>query len=171
MLLETPGPRGEQVRIVSCDNPTGTARNLGKFLQEAGIARRDQLLWNTVPWIVHAPNARNRALRRDEIAEGLKLLPALLARLPALRVVLLAGRVASEALPVVTQLRPDVAVVTMPHPSPTYVCTSPQVAIRIRLAMAEVAAALSVAPPPVTAVPRQRVRGQTSLTHPSTGQG
>lgn len=131
LLLETPGPGRAPVRFVSRDNPTGTARNLRRFLDEARIARADMLLWNTVPWIVHAPGARNRALRRGEIAEGLSLLPPLLDLLPRLEVVVLAGRIAAEAAPVIHAHRPEVAVLTMPHPSPTYVCTDPAIVRRI----------------------------------------
>jgi uracil-DNA glycosylase len=142
VLLETPGPGDAPVRFVSRDNPTGTARNLGRFLDEAQLAREDMVLWNAVPWIVHAPGARNRPLRRAEIAEGRAMLPTLLRHLPKLRAILLAGRVAGEAHEVVSRERPDVTVVTMPHPSPTYVCTSPEVASRIRAAMSEAAASL-----------------------------
>lgn len=140
--LETPGPGGEGPRLVSRDNPTGTARNLRRFLDEAEIARADTILWNAVPWIVHAPGARNRPLRRGEVAEGLAMLPPFLALLPLLRVVVLAGRVAAEAAPVIARERPDVPVLAMPHPSPTFVCTSPEVPARIRATLAEAASLL-----------------------------
>jgi hypothetical protein len=95
LLLETPGPGPDRTRFVSRDNPSGTARNLRRYLEAAGIARMDIVQWNCVPWIVHAPGARNRALRRTEIAEGLATLPDLLAKLPGVRVCILAGRVAA----------------------------------------------------------------------------
>lgn len=147
LLLETPGPDPHSgratsdgaPRIVSRDNATGTARNLARFLGAAGIARGDTLLWNAVPWIVHAPGARNRALRRGEIVAGRALLPPLLALLPRLRVVVLAGRVAGEARDLVAATRPDAAVLAMPHPSPIYVCTSPSVPARIKGVLAEAA--------------------------------
>lgn len=139
VLLETPGPAVHGLGMVSRDNPTGTARNLTRFLAGAGIARADTILWNAVPWIVHAPGERNRALRRGEIAEGLAVLPPLLALLPRLEVVVLSGRVAGEAKAIVAAVRPDTAVLTMPHPSPTYVCTSPDVPRRIKATLAEAA--------------------------------
>ncbi|WP_156678197.1 uracil-DNA glycosylase [Sphingomonas profundi] len=145
LLLETPGPGGDGPRLVSRDNPTGTARNLTRFLAEASISRADTMLWNAVPWIVHAPGARNRPLRRGEIREGLAMLPPLVALLPRLRVAVLAGAVAAEAAPVIARERPTVAVLRMPHPSPTYVCTSPQVAARIRQTLAEAARLLATA--------------------------
>lgn len=143
ILLETPGPGGDGPRQVSRDNPTGTARNLTRFLHEAGIARADTILWNAVPWIVHAPGARNRALRRGEIREGIAMLPSFLALLPHLAVVVLAGRVAGEARGTVAAARPDAAVLAMPHPSPTIVCTSPEIPRRIAMSLGEAAALLA----------------------------
>ena len=134
ILLETPGPGSDGPRFVSCDNPTGTARNLRRFLGEAGLHREDMVLWNAVPWIVHAPGARNRVLRRGEIAAGLAVLPDFLALLPMLRVVMLAGRVAAQARVTIAAERPGLLVLAMPHPSPTYVCTSPDVPVRIAAA-------------------------------------
>jgi hypothetical protein len=95
----------------------------------------DIVQWNCVPWIVHAPGARNRALRRTEIAEGLATLPDLLAKLPGVRVCILAGRVAAGAEALIEEARPDVSVITMPHPSPANVCTSPDVSQRIESAL------------------------------------
>ncbi|MBB3691719.1 uracil-DNA glycosylase family protein [Sphingomonas sp. BK580] len=141
LLLETPGAHGPA--IVSRDHATGTSRNLKRFLADAGIERRDTLLWNAVPWNVHAPGERNRPLRRAEIAEGLSLLPPLLHLLPRLELVVLAGRVAREAAALVDRERPLVGVLTMPHPSPTFVCTSPAVPRAIAATLAEAAARLS----------------------------
>lgn len=131
LLLETPGPSQEQPRFVSRDNPTGTARNLRRFTTEAGLARADTLIWNVVPWHIHAPGARNRAPRRAEIAAGLALLPGFLALLPRLRVIVMAGRVAGLARPLLEAGHPHRVVLAMPHPSPTYVCTSPEIGRRI----------------------------------------
>lgn len=144
ILLETPGPGDAPIRFVSRDNPGSTQRNLARFLDEAGIARADMLLWNCVPWIVHAPGARNRPLRRPEITDGLRTLPGLLALLPRLSTVVLAGRVARQAAPIVAGKRPDVAILDMPHPSPANVCTSPAVAAAIREAFSTAAARLGL---------------------------
>ncbi|MBW6526251.1 uracil-DNA glycosylase [Sphingomonas sp. RHCKR7] len=146
LLLETPG--AHRPAIVSRDQATGTARNLKRFLAEAGIERHDTLVWNAVPWNVHAPGERNRPLRRGEIAEGLALLPPLLRLLPRLELVVLAGRVAREAAALVERERPGLGVLTMPHPSPTYVCTSPAVPRAIAATLAEAAARLSRADVP-----------------------
>ena len=144
VLLETPGPAVHGLGMVSRDNSTGTARNLTRFLAGAGIAPADTILWNAVPWIVHAPGERNRPLRRGEIRKGLAALPPFLALLPRLKVVVLSGRVAGEARAIVSATRPDVAILAMPHPSPTYVCTSPEVPRRIEATLAEAATLLGV---------------------------
>lgn len=141
LLLETPGPRG--TGFVSRDNPTGTAANLFRFFAEAGIARADTLIWNAVPWVIHAPGALNRAPRRAEIAAAAPYLEPVIACLPRLAVVVLAGRVAGLSRPALATLRPGLPVIGVPHPSPTYVCTSPLVALRIRDGLAEAAGFLT----------------------------
>ena len=137
LLLETPGPSGSTPRFVSRDNPTGTARNLTRFLAAAGIERRFTLLWNAVPWIIHAEGARNRAPRPAEVTAGLALLPGLLDLLPNLRAVVLAGRVAQRADAMLRETRPTLIRIAMPHPSPIYVNTSPTIRLRIAAALAE----------------------------------
>ena len=146
LLLETPGPGSAPPRFVSRDNPTGTAANIRRFTGEAGIGRGDTVIWNAVPWVIHAPGARNRAPRRGEVAAGLVELPGLLALLPRLAVVVLAGRVAGGARPAIEGARPGLPVIGMPHPSPTIVCTGPAVTARIRAALAAAAELLSAAP-------------------------
>lgn len=140
LLLETPGPRAGAIRFVSRDNPTATARNITRFCEAAGLWRADMVLWNTVPWVIHEPGARNRAPRRAEIAAGVALLPGLLALLPKLRVVILSGRVARNAGTVVGSARPGLPLLVMPHPSPVYVNTKPTIAPAIIAIFREAAA-------------------------------
>ena len=121
----------------------GAARNLRHFLDRAAIARTETLIWNAVPWVIHAPGARNRAPRQAEIAAGLRELPGLLDLLPRLAAVVLAGRVAGQALHPLRTAYPHLRAVTMPHPSPTYVVTSPTVPARIAEALAEARRALA----------------------------
>jgi uracil-DNA glycosylase len=94
--------------------------------------------------VIHAPGALNRAPRRSEAREAEPYLAPLLALLPRLAVVILAGRVAGQCAPALASLRPGLPVIAVPHPSPTYVCTSPEVPARIRRGLAEAAAALRV---------------------------
>ncbi|VUD73785.1 hypothetical protein MET9862_04405 [Methylobacterium symbioticum] len=142
LLLETPGPAIFRTGFVSRDNATGTAANLFRFLAEAGIARSDTVIWNAVPWVIHAEGALNRAPRRTELRAAEPYLAPLLDRLPDLAVVVLAGRFAGEARGAITHLRPALPVVDVPHPSPTYVCTAPTVPARIRAGLAEAAVIL-----------------------------
>jgi uracil-DNA glycosylase len=144
LLLETPGPATFRTGFVSRDNPTPTGANLRRFL--AGLPRAETLIWNAVPFVIHAPGARNRAPTRAERERGLALLPPLLDLLPRLEAAVLAGVAAAAATPVLAAARPGLRVLRMPHPSPTYVCTSPEVPRRIAATLAE-AAALLRAPP------------------------
>ncbi|MCC0805483.1 uracil-DNA glycosylase [Methylobacterium sp. W2] len=142
LLLETPGPSIGRTGFVSRDNPTGTAANLFRFMAEAGIARRDSLIWNAVPWVIHAPGALNRAPRKAEIASAAAYLAPLIDLLPFLAVVVLAGRVAGLSHEPLLRLRPEIPVLAIPHPSPTFVCTSPLVARRIVEGLGQAAAIL-----------------------------
>ncbi len=145
LVLETPGPGMAPTRFVSRDNPTGTAANLRRFFDAAGIARRDSVIWNAVPWIIHAPRARNRAPRRAEIALGLVALPLLLDLLPRLAVVVLAGRVAAEAEGQIAMNRQGLPVLLMPHPSPTLVCTNAAIPKKIEDVLGKAAALVAAA--------------------------
>ncbi len=145
ILLETPGPHIHRTGIVSADNPSGTARNLRRFLAEAGLPRHERVIWNAVPWVIHS-GGPNRAPRASEIRDGLAELPPFLALLLKLHVAVLAGRVAGMAADPIAAARPGVAVLRMPHPSPTYVCTSPDVPRRIAATLAEAAALLGCSP-------------------------
>lgn len=142
LLLETPGPAIVRTGFVSADNPTPTAANLRRFLHAAGLPRDALLIWNAIPFVIHAAGARNRAPRMAELRAGLALLHDLPERLPALRVGVLAGRTAEAAAPVLRAARPGLVLLTMPHPSPNCVCTSPEVPRRIVAALRAAAAAL-----------------------------
>lgn len=142
LLLETPGPMVLRTGFVTRDSANGTASNLFRFLREAGITRADTLIWNAVPWVIHAPGALNRAPRRAEARAAEPYLTPLLDLLPDLRVIVLAGRFAGDCAPALGALRPDLPLVAIPHPSPTYVCTSPEVPARIRWGLAEAAGIL-----------------------------
>ncbi len=135
LLLETPGPGMGGDGFVSRDNPTGTARNIARFADAAGLPRERTLIWNAVPWRIHAPGARNRAPRAGEIRDGIAALAPFLALLPTLEAVVLAGRVAAEAAPLLARLRPELAVFRSFHPSPTIVCTAPAVGAGIVAAL------------------------------------
>lgn len=143
LLLETPGPSIGRTGLVSRDNVTGTAANLWRFLEAARIPRADTLIWNVVPYVIHVPGAPNRAPKPAEAANGIRYLAPLLDRLPKLAVVALSGRFAHLARPEVERLRPGLLLVEMPHPSPTYVNTSPSIRARIDEALGTVRSILA----------------------------
>jgi hypothetical protein len=53
------------------------------------------------------------------------------------------GRVARGAAATIAAARPEAAVIAVPHPSPTIVCTSPAVGARIAAGLTEAAATIS----------------------------
>lgn len=146
LLLETPGPAVLRTGFVTRDSANGTAANLFRFLAAAGLDRADTLIWNAVPWLIHAAGARNRAPRRAEVAAAGPYLVPLLDLLPRLAVAVLAGRFAAGAAPALAMHRPGLPLIAIPHPSPTYVCTAPEVAARIRQGLAEAAGILGRTP-------------------------
>jgi uracil-DNA glycosylase len=142
ILLETPGPRVLGTGFVSRDNPSGTSANMFRFLTQAGIARSDTVIWNIVPWLIQTPGERNRNPSRLEVAEGLAHLPDFLDLLPRLELAVLAGRKAEAAMGLLKARA--IPCLTMPHPSPTYVCTSPDVALRISACLGKASERLAV---------------------------
>ncbi len=109
-LLEKPGPMTDPNRagprrgsgFVSRDNDDPTAEATWHFMAEAGIPRRMTLIWNVIPWW-----NGTIAIGRGELAQGL---------LPALRGVVLVGRKAGRAQPLLAGRGLHLA--TSPHPSP-----------------------------------------------------
>ncbi|WP_366054504.1 uracil-DNA glycosylase family protein [Gluconobacter oxydans] len=130
VLLERPARHPMRPRFVSRDNPGPAQQNLKRFLLEANVPRKMTVLWNLIPWLPPDDHPVS-SVRRADIAAGLAALPVLLGLLPALRVVVLAGRTASGAIPTVHQWRPEIPILTMPHPSPLSVNQHPEVARRI----------------------------------------
>jgi hypothetical protein len=141
ILLETPGPRMLGTGFVSRDNPTGTAANLFRFLEQAGVPRSETVIWNIVPWTIQVPGTPNRNPSRLDVAHGLRHLPAFLDLLPRLELAVLAGRKAEAAVSLLEAR--CVTHIAMPHPSPTYVCTSPDVSRRIAACLAQAAERLA----------------------------
>ena len=122
LLLEKPGPKTSPARggsgFVSADNDDPTAAAAWGFLRAAGIARGDLLIWNTVPWW----NGTIRFTTAERHA-GLATLPVLLDLLPRLEVVILAGRQAQTARPILSG-RP-LRLHASAHPSPQVRAANP----------------------------------------------
>lgn len=121
-LLEAPGPRAVRSGFVSRNNPDETAKNFYELSAEAGLDRRQTIIWNAVPWYI-GDGKKIRAATPKDLADGLMPLSRLLALLPKLHAVVLVGRKAEKAA---AQLdRNKYVVFTCPHPSPMFVNNAP----------------------------------------------
>lgn len=118
-LLEKPGPmtvpKGKGLRqgsgFMSRDNDDPTAEASFRFYQEAGVDRRYSIVWNVIPgW--------NGTIKVNgaELRAGVDDLAALLQLLPKLRTIVLVGRRAARAEPLIRGLGDHVAFHSA-HPS------------------------------------------------------
>ena len=113
-LFEKPGPMTDPEGgsgFISRNNDDATAEATFRFMEQAGIDRRDIVLWNVIP-------AWNKTIQiaRSELEEGRLALSALFDLLPHLRVVVLVGRKAEKARADIEARRLNVVV--SHHPSP-----------------------------------------------------
>jgi hypothetical protein len=119
LLFENPGRRADAAQgsgFISADNDDASAENMWRFLGEAGIDRRgDVVAWNIVPWYL-GDDRKIGAVRASDLEQARPALHELLHLLPELRVVVLFGRKAQAGW---RRARPpvDVAVLEAPHPS------------------------------------------------------
>ena len=108
LLLEKPGP-GLHSGFVSRDNDTPTAATIRDGMAAAGVPRRGTAIWNIVPWW-----NGTMAVRTPELRAGAAEIRVLIHLFPELRSVVLAGKSAQRAAPLVGNL----AVFACVHPSP-----------------------------------------------------
>lgn len=123
-LLEAPGAKAVLSGFISRNNPDESAKNFFELLAEAGISRKQSVLWNIVPWYI-GDEARIRPANCTDIASGSSSLARLLDLLPHLRIVVLVGRKAERANGMILQLRPKMQIFKSPHPSPLFVNNAP----------------------------------------------
>jgi hypothetical protein len=115
-LFEKPGPMtsAENTRrgsgFISRDNDDPTAEATGSFMRTAGIPRAATVLWNAIPWW-----NGTIAITAEERREGLAEIEVLLELLPGVRGVVLVGRKAELAEPVL--LSKGLRVFRSAHPS------------------------------------------------------
>lgn len=122
MLLEAPGPRAVKSGFISRNNPDETAKNFFGLLLEAGLARKQTVLWNVVPWYI-GTGKKIRAANSTDLDAGLRPLPRLLGILPKVRTIVLVGKKAEKAA---THLSPiKYRLFNCPHPSPMFVNNAP----------------------------------------------
>ncbi len=130
ILLQSPEKIELTPRFVSLDNPCRSQQNLHHFLKQAGIKRKDIILWNAMPWLT--PSEKKLSPGRKNIKRGTEIIKSLMPLLKDLTVVVLAGTVASQTRPFFEREYPHVTLLTMPHPSPLSLCRSPSVAEEIK---------------------------------------
>ncbi len=140
-LLEAPGRRAVASGFISRNNPDETARNFFLLNAEAQIDRRQTVIWNAVPWYIGS-ETKIRAARRDDVREADAWLAELLTLLTQLRVVAFVGQKALHAQGVVRRVRPDVAVMSTPHPSPLFINRAPGNRDRIMVVLRDLSARL-----------------------------
>ena len=80
-LLEAPGPKSKKCGFVSKDIKDPTAKNLDALIREAGITRKDIVIWNVVPWYI-GDGKKIRPAKKSDINSGQKYLEWLLFLLP-----------------------------------------------------------------------------------------
>jgi len=123
-LYEKPGPMtslGPAVRLgsgfISRDNDDPTAEATFNFMQAINLDRRATVLWNVVPgW------NGTRRIEPDELRLGVSKVAELIALLPRLRGIVLVGKKAQRAKPL---LQSRLQVFTSDHPSPIVRATQP----------------------------------------------
>jgi hypothetical protein len=96
-LLESPGPKAVGSTFVSRDNPDPSARNMGRLLDQAGIARSEVVLWNVVPWCVSTVDQNRNATVADIVAAAFDT-QTFLEALLQLRAVVFCGRRAQRVI-------------------------------------------------------------------------
>lgn len=117
LLLEAPGPKAPF--FVSCDNDDSTADNLLVLLLEAGLPRREIVIWNVVPFYIgNEMRSKIRAARQSDLDAGRPWVQKLLGLLPRLDTVVLLGRKAQKAELLVRELCGGVRILNGWHPSP-----------------------------------------------------
>ncbi|WP_458071113.1 uracil-DNA glycosylase [Rhodanobacter sp. BL-MT-08] len=137
-LLEAPGPKAVGSGFISRNNPEETAKNFFELSTEAQIPRKETVIWNSVPWYI-GTGTKIRAATPSDLEAGLRPLPRLLELLPKLQAVVFVGKKAERARAQVEKLRPELRLLTCPHPSPLFVNNAPGNKERILLGLREVA--------------------------------
>lgn len=97
ILLESPGPKAVASDFISQDNPDPSARNMNLALSQAGLTRKDVLLWNVVPYCVSTAD-KNRNATTSDIRAAIADTQAWIEALPSLQVIVFCGRKAQRAI-------------------------------------------------------------------------
>lgn len=145
LLLESPGPKstaGKGSGIISPDNDDDTAENTWLLRREASIDPAMIVHWNAVPWFLDDEKKPTARVKED----GARFLKKTIQLMPALRVVVLAGRHAQDTWARYRKLPGAVAITTVEtwHPAKLAIGLrrSPPVSGLYRLRQEELLAAL-----------------------------
>ena len=141
-LLEAPGAKAISSGFISRNNPDETAKNFFLLNAQAGIDRSLTATWNAVPWYIGS-GTKIRPATRGDVGEADRWLTQLLTLLKQVEIVVFVGKKALHAQHVVVLSRPDVAIASMPHPSPMFVNRSPDNRNEILKVLREVSASLA----------------------------
>lgn len=140
-LLEAPGPKAVCSGFVSSNNPDPTAKNLWNLIHNAGIARKDTLIWNIVPWYV-GTGTHILPVNSKDIRQAMPYLKELLDLLPRLEMIVLVGRKAQSAKPQI-RLLTSCPIKCTYHMSALVFNTSPEKRRLIQEAFGDIAKELS----------------------------
>jgi len=125
LLLEAPGPKAIETKIVSFDNPDQTAANLKGQLAEAGIDRSEIVVWNIVPWYLgNRDMTKIRAAKLDDVTLCLTNLGDQVRVMKDLRCIVLVGAAARRAHVHLSHTT-DARILSCHHPSPRVKNSSP----------------------------------------------
>jgi len=116
-LFEAAGPGAVKSGFISRNNPDETAKNFFLLNAEAGLPRRQTVSWNIIPWYI-GTGSKIRPASQHDLRRGLPYLDKLLAALPNLKVIVLAGRTAQRGEDRIRSLHYPAQIVKMMHPSP-----------------------------------------------------
>lgn len=123
-LFEKPGPMtsagGNGSGFISRNNNDPTAEATFRFMKEANLPRNRTIIWNVIPgW------NGTRKVTAAELLTGVETLKGLFPLLPHLRTIILVGKNAQRAKPLVTGL--DIQILVSAHPSPLVRASQPDV--------------------------------------------
>jgi hypothetical protein len=136
-LFEKPGPktseRGNGSGFISRNNDDPTAEATFRFMKQADLPRNRTIIWNVVPgW------NGTRKITPTELSEGVAAIKGLLPIIPKLRTIVLVGKKAQRAKPLVEN--EGVRILASAHPSPLVRASQPDVWSKIPFIWAQAVA-------------------------------
>lgn len=119
LVLEAPaGAAAHGSRMLSADNDDGTAANVWRAYEHAGLPREWGMHWNAVPWYLGV-RGKIAAAKAHDVEQGREWLLRLVDLLPELSVILCLGNAARDAVsPEKGELEArGLTLISAPHPS------------------------------------------------------